>query len=81
MLLKLYSKPGCHLCDVMKEDIKKIASGIDFEIVEVNINDDDELARKYGTRIPVLEFNGRIISKFRLDEERIRKLIDSLQAK
>jgi len=81
MRFKLYSKPGCHLCDEMKADILKIASGQDLEIDEVNINDDVNLAEKYGTKIPLLELNGRMISKYRLDVERIRKLFDSHQAK
>ncbi len=81
MQFKLYSKPGCHLCDEMKTDLLKITSGTDIQIVEVNINSDEQLAEKYGARIPLLEQNGRIISKFRLNVDRVRKLCDSIQAK
>ncbi|WP_232026049.1 glutaredoxin family protein [Kurthia zopfii] len=39
----------------------------EFDIVEVNIEDDDELHEKYMMKIPVVEQNGQIIQSGLLD--------------
>ena len=38
----------------------------------------NELAREYGTRIPVLELAGRFICQYTLDERAIGAILDAL---
>jgi hypothetical protein len=75
--LRLYSRPGCHLCEQLLEGLMPLVRGR-AEIEVVNIDDDVELGREYGTRIPVLEFAGRFICQFTLDEPAIRAILDDL---
>jgi thiol-disulfide isomerase/thioredoxin len=71
--LTLYSRPGCHLCDEMKEIVYPIARELGGTVAEVDISTDPELEARYGTEIPVLLVNGRKAFKYRLTERELRK--------
>ncbi|BAW79706.1 glutaredoxin [Candidatus Nitrosoglobus terrae] len=49
--LILYHTAGCHLCDEAREIIAQVPK---ITVEEVEIGDDSELIKHYGTRIPVL---------------------------
>jgi len=74
----LYTKPGCHLCDVMKTQIS--AAGCDdlYNLEEVNIEKDAELFSRYQYEIPVLCINGVEAFRHRLSAEEFRVHITSL---
>jgi hypothetical protein len=75
--LRIYSRPGCHLCEQLLEELLPLVKGR-LEIEVVNIDDDAELGREYGTRIPVLEFAGQFVCQYTLDRSAIRGILDSL---
>ncbi len=75
--LRIYSRPGCHLCEQLLEDLMPLVRGR-LEIEFVNIDDDADLGREYGTRIPVIEFAGQFICQYTLDESAIRTILDDL---
>ena len=64
--LRLLSRPGCHLCEEMRADVDRILEGRahDWEIVDVD--SDDEIARRWSDSIPVLFVNGRLFAKLRM---------------
>ena len=51
--LRLYSRPGCHLCEEAAELLDRSGGAHKAEIV--NIEDDLDLLRRYGIHIPVLQ--------------------------
>ncbi|GAB1263192.1 hypothetical protein NBRC116493_27160 [Aurantivibrio infirmus] len=53
--LKLYSTLGCHLCEHAKTIVLPIAEENNFELIEIDIADSEELMAKYQYTIPVLE--------------------------
>ena len=53
----LYTRPGCTLCDKAKAAIA--ASGVPVELTEVDIDQDEELRKRYTDDIPVVLVNGR----------------------
>jgi len=65
----LYSKPGCHLCDVMKAAIKRAGGERRYALFEVDIESDPELNERFHLSIPVLEIEGRIAFKGKLTPE------------
>jgi hypothetical protein len=75
--LRIYSRPGCHLCEQLLLDLMPLVRGR-LEIEVVNIDDDADLGREYGTRIPVIEFAGQFICQYTLDESAIRAILDDL---
>jgi glutaredoxin len=64
--VKLYSRPACPLCELMKDEIARARPAVAYELVEVNIDSDPVLVERFGRSIPVLEIAGRIAFKTRL---------------
>jgi len=54
----LYSKPGCHLCEVMKKEMAKAGCAELYKLEEINIEGNAELFARYRHDIPVLMIDG-----------------------
>jgi glutaredoxin len=54
----LFTRPGCHLCDVARETVLSLRERLPFSFTEIDIEGDDELELGYGIRIPVVEIDG-----------------------
>ena len=54
----LYTRPGCHLCDVAREVVLSLRQRLGFAFDEIDIEGDEELELEYGIRIPVVEVDG-----------------------
>lgn len=50
----LYTRPGCHLCDEVKAVIKELEASIPHQLLEVDIDQDPSLRKKYGESVPVV---------------------------
>ena len=75
----LYGRPGCHLCDEARERIEALrAEGLDFQLDEVNIEEDERLHSAYLERIPVVWVDGAIVSELRLDPAILRASLDTV---
>lgn len=59
MEITLYSKPGCHLCTELKDDLFALQKEISFTLLERNIEDDPEDFARFRYLIPVLDIAGR----------------------
>jgi len=57
--LILYTTEGCHLCEVGAALLRSMPELSRTPIVEIDIAANDELVRRYGTRIPVVACEGR----------------------
>ena len=64
--LKLLSRPECHLCHQMRADVDRILDGEPHTWEIVDVDSDDELARRWSDSIPVLFVNGRLFAKLRI---------------
>lgn len=71
----LYSRPGCHLCDVARETILSQRERLGFEFTEVDIEADDELELEYGIRIPVVEVNGEEAFEVTVEGEQLAQMV------
>jgi hypothetical protein len=63
----LYTRVGCHLCDVMKQELDDIRQNNPFDLSVFDIDKDPELRRLYHEEVPVLLVAGEKIAKYRLD--------------
>ncbi|MFD2639829.1 glutaredoxin family protein [Piscibacillus salipiscarius] len=57
--VNFYTKPNCKLCDEIKEMLETYKLMYEFEIVEQNIEQDDQLLNKYFLTIPVVKVNNQ----------------------
>ena len=71
----LYSRPGCHLCDVAREAILALRERLGFEFTEIDIEADEELELGYGIRIPVVEVDGEEAFEVTVDAERLAQMV------
>ena len=58
MRLTLITRPGCHLCDVAKEAMARVAEATGERWTELDVTGDLELEREYGDRLPVVLLDG-----------------------
>jgi hypothetical protein len=79
MELKIYFRPGCHLCEDMTAIVQRVirAAGRPATIAEVDISGDADLEARYGAEIPVLEIDGRKIAKYRITDGELRRALDA----
>jgi uncharacterized membrane protein len=51
----LYTRQNCHLCEDAKTDLLALQSEVPHRLVEIFIDDNPDLFRQYGDRVPVIE--------------------------
>ncbi|PCH63543.1 MAG: hypothetical protein COC04_04305 [Gammaproteobacteria bacterium] len=66
----LYTTAGCHLCELAEALLLQAKQQYSLTIIATEIGDNDELVARYGTTIPVIEFdNGSQLNwPFELDD-------------
>jgi glutaredoxin len=69
--LTLMTRPGCHLCEVAADAMDRITAATGEPWEERNVEDDIELEREYGDRVPVILLDGREHGYWRVEEERL----------
>jgi glutaredoxin len=67
----LYTRPGCHLCDVARATVLSLQPRWGFAFDEVDIESDDELELAYGIRIPVVEIDGEEEFELTVDPQQL----------
>jgi len=71
----LYSRRGCHLCEIVKETLTKLHKRGGFKWREVDVDADSDLRRLYNDEVPVVFINGSKAFKYRMNEQEfLRKL-------
>lgn len=74
----VYSRKGCHLCEIVKESLTKLSRHAHFKWQDVDVDSSPELRRQYSDEVPVVFINGRKAFKYRMDE---REFLRKLQAR
>ncbi|HXW91215.1 MAG TPA: glutaredoxin family protein [Terriglobales bacterium] len=71
----VYSRKGCHLCEIVKETLAKLHRRGGFTWKEVDVDSDEQLRRQFTDEVPVVFIDGRKAFKYRMNErEFLRKL-------
>lgn len=71
----VYSRKGCHLCEVVKESLAKLSRRGGFSWQEIDVDSDPEIRRQFNDEVPVVFIDGRKAFKYRMDEQEfLRKL-------
>jgi glutaredoxin len=74
----LYTKPGCQLCEEMKEAMSKSGCAELYSLEEVDIEGDSELFARYQYEIPILFINGVEAFRHRLRPDEFQEYVTSL---
>ena len=73
--LRLYSRPGCHLCEQSRALLSRLAPAYGFHVEEIDITTDHDAYLRYWASIPVVEVGDSIVPAA-LDEHRLRSVLD-----
>jgi glutaredoxin len=68
----LYSRQGCHLCDDARAVVEQVCMELGQSYVEISIDDDPDLRRRYGEEVPVTLVDGAQHDFWRVDPVRLR---------
>jgi len=74
----LYTRPGCHLCEEAKEEMKAADCQARYTLEEINIEGDEKLKELYGWEIPVIFINGVKAFKYRLTAAEFKRRLQRL---
>ena len=74
----LYTRPGCHLCEEMKQVISSSGCAGLYELEELDIEGDPELFARYQFEIPVLFINGVETFRHRVRSDEFRVYVTAL---
>ena len=66
--VELYTRKGCHLCDVAKDVIERVRARRSFELKVIDVDTDAGLQERFGLEVPVIFVGGKKHAKYRLDE-------------
>ena len=73
MVLLLYTRRGCHLCEAAEDMVAAHARAAAVEIIDVD--GESDLQRLYGLRVPVLTSDGTVVMEGRFDEPALARLL------
>jgi glutaredoxin len=66
----LYTRHGCHLCDVAAQTLEQAG----YAVQMVDIDENSELRQKFDHEVPVVEIDGRIRFRGRVDPLLLKRL-------
>ena len=73
--LVLYVREGCHLCEQFLVELSVDLGPAVEELQVVDVDRDEELASRFGLRVPVLVAEGVVLAEGVYDGERVRRAL------
>jgi len=73
LVLVLYSRRDCALCDELERELAALAHAPRYELRKVDIDSDPALLARHGRSIPVLEHAGRVLCKGRVEPAELER--------
>jgi hypothetical protein len=69
------SRVDCHLCDVAKEVVARVAQDTGVTWAEVDVDGDPALRAEYSDLVPVIIVDGKVHDYWRVSEDRLRQAL------
>ena len=80
MEVVLYTKAGCHLCEVARRTIESLRDEFGFTFRVVSLESDPALREQYALDIPVILLDGREVARHRVDPAVFRRKLEAARA-
>ena len=74
-VVRLYTKPGCHLCELAEELLDEISQECPLAIEQIDIMTDVDLFERYRYEIPVVAVEGGGSVGGRISMEDLRRVL------
>jgi glutaredoxin len=83
--LTLITRQGCHLCEEASNDLARLVARFSalhpekpYVVEVIDVDSDKDLRDKYSEEVPVLLLNGKQVSFFRIDVDRVLAQMENL---
>jgi glutaredoxin len=76
-LITVFSRHGCHLCDVAVETLESMKDELNYSIEIKYIDGNSELENLYGEQVPVTHIDGEHHDFWHVDPERFRACLET----
>ncbi len=77
--LRIYSRRGCHLCEQLIEELLPLVERR-LSVTVCDIDSRDDWRCMYDERVPVVEYDARIVCEGRLDAAAVTALVTAVEA-
>jgi thiol-disulfide isomerase/thioredoxin len=78
ILIDIYSRPGCHLCDEAKAVVESLRERYAVVLRTINVESSADLENRYGSDIPVVLINGEEAFRHRVDRTELERKLKAL---
>jgi len=75
-VITVFTRHGCHLCEVAVEVLEGMRNELNFEIEKIYIDANAELEKLYGEQVPVIHIDGIHHDFFRVDPGRFKSSLE-----
>jgi glutaredoxin len=75
-LVTIYSRHGCHLCEVAETTLADLKDELNFEIEVKYIDGSNELEKLYGHEVPVIHIDGEHHDFYKVDPIRFKSSLE-----
>jgi len=72
----LLTRADCHLCDAARAALDRVTERTGEPWTELSVDDDLELERDFGDRLPVVLLDGKEHGYWRVEEDRLARDLD-----
>jgi len=74
--LQVFSRRGCHLCELLLEELVPLVEGrLNIEVCDIDSREDWRDA--YDTRVPVVKYDGAEICQYHLDRAALTRILST----
>ena len=74
--IHVYSRRGCHLCELLIEELLELNLGrMQVEVRDIDSREDWRDA--YDTRVPVVKYDGELICQYHLDRDALADILST----
>ena len=75
-LITIYSRHGCHLCEIAETTLINLKDELNFEIEVKYIDGSNELEKLYGHEVPVIHIDGEHHDFYKVDPIRFKSSLE-----
>lgn len=77
--LVVYTRRGCHLCELLLEELLPAVRGrLAVDVRDVESREDWRC--DYDQRVPVVEYDGEVICQYHLDRDALKRILSDIPA-
>ncbi|CAM3936279.1 glutaredoxin family protein [Helcobacillus massiliensis] len=73
--ITVLDRPGCHLCVEASAVVHRVADELGEAVDHRNIDEDDDLKRRWSLEIPVIMVDGEVVAVYRVTEQELRRAL------